>query len=101
MPKTKPAVEVPDDTAEPPSEAVELVEIDYKGAVFTVPKYADDWNTEDLETMYRKDNAFDLIRACIGPDQYAKFQAKFPKFRDFKEFRDLLGTTINRECVGL
>ena len=96
MPKAKPDA---DTTA--PAETVAMVDVDYKGAVFAVPKDADDWNTEDIEVLRRRDNVFDVVRACIGPDQYTRFQQQFPKWRDFKEFRDLLFSTINDEVVGL
>ena len=68
----------------------------------------DDWDTDNIEILYLSEtrtaetrpSPFEVVRACIGPDQYRRFNSMFPKRKHFNEFQKLLFDTIKEQCTG-
>ncbi|MGW6699642.1 hypothetical protein [Nocardia sp. NPDC055049] len=81
------------------AEGVETMPIEFGGLSFTVPVDPDDWPTRVHQALGRNLH-IDAIELLLGPVQWAKFNAKFPRKRDFVEFAEILGEQLGFGSAG-
>lgn len=85
---------------------LELVEITFRGQVFTVPKDMDEWETEACLAWSRSVASslladwVNTVKDLLGAEQWNRLQALGTKRRDITEFLTTLIDTVNRECVS-
>lgn len=97
------AIEEPVDE---PAPELELVEIAFRGQVFTVPKDMDDWETETCLAWSRSVKSSQLadwvqtVKHLLGPEQWDRLQALGSKRRDTTEFLTAMIDTVNKDCVS-
>jgi hypothetical protein len=94
------AKEVGEDLAgRPTPEPPELVEIPFRGEVFTVPKHRRKWSTKGTVAIAEKQ--FNVaVKYLLGPAQWEKLSLVTGDVNEtFDEFFILFGQTIKRECV--
>jgi hypothetical protein len=109
MPKTKPDSKPVDDDSDdddappPPPESIEMVEFDFYGETFVVPKDRDEWDTEAFiaisEVRVPLDN-LKVMRLIIGDAQYAKLRQIGKSRRVSREFSELLGEVTSEQCIN-
>lgn len=96
VPKSKP------DTDAAPAGSSELVEIEYKGIKFIVPRDRGDWSTKGL--AYLAEEKYNLfvknILDTTLPGQWEVLVRLCPRRRDFAEFFTLFGQTTRTECIN-
>lgn len=92
----------PDDLPPPP----ELVEIPFKGHVFTVPKDRDIWSLDSELALYEA-RATNLskywvqwVELGLGPSQWLKLLDVMDNRGDLVAFTKVFMETVFSECVG-
>ena len=80
---------------------IEMVEFEFKGTTFTIPKSRDDWSTagfaflsEDKFNLFVKEN-LELAR----PGQWRALCALCPRRRDYIPFWQLVAQVMKEECT--
>lgn len=85
---------------------LELVEVEFRGQTFTLPKDMDDWETEACLAWSRSvassqlTDWVDTVKALLGAEQWDRLQALGTKRRDMTGFLTVMIDTVNRDCVS-
>lgn len=95
MPKTKTQTE-PD---EAPPAPMQMVEIEYSGQTFVIPKDRDDWDAEAFLAMGNGDHIA-ALQMILGRDQWVKLRQIGTSRRVVKEFSAVFGEVADKECVN-
>lgn len=97
MPKTK----TPPETDDTTDDAVEMVEIPFRGATFVIPKDRGEWSTEGLahlaEERYNLFVKYTLELAL--PGQWDVLVRVCPRRRDYQEFFVVFGQAT-QNCIN-
>lgn len=79
-----------------------LVEIDFGGSTFVIPRDRDDWSTEG--NAYLAEGKYNLFAKytleIARPGQWKTLTRLCPTPKDMGPFFMVLGETIKNECVG-
>ncbi|GAB4582624.1 hypothetical protein [Nocardia sp. IFM 10818] len=81
------------------AEGIETVVLEYRGVEFEVPATMDDWPTRAVQAAAHNLH-IDAIEHVLGPKQWAIFNARFPRQRDFAEFAEMLGEEMGFGTAG-
>ncbi|WP_067573697.1 hypothetical protein [Nocardia acidivorans] len=81
------------------AEGIETVPITYGGMTFDIPADVDDWPTLAVQA-FSKQRHIDAFEQILGPVQWAKFLAKFPRKRQFDEFAELIADELGFGTAG-
>lgn len=98
MPKPKTDT-VEDVDAEVQDDAVEMVEFDFRGVTFRIPRDRDEWDTEAFIAISHGD-PYVSLQLIIGPEQWTKLRRIGTSRRITKEFSELFGEVAARECIN-
>lgn len=98
MPKT-PKTEPEKGSGDVPPAPIELVEIPFRGATFTIPKDRDDWDAEAFLAIAHGQHIASL-QMILGPDQWLKLRQIGTSRRITKEFSAIFGEVAERECIN-
>jgi hypothetical protein len=101
--KPKPKPEITADVEES-GEGDDLVKIEFRGHVFTVPKNRDDWPTRAILEFGRARTIDDQVKGVeiiLGPEQWDLLVDQIAaKAGHFDEFIVVFGNTVQAECLG-
>jgi len=79
-----------------------LVEIDFQGATFVIPRDRDDWSTEG--NAWLGEGKFNLfvkyLLEIARPGQWKTLTRLCPTPKQFNQFFVVLGKAIQEECIG-
>lgn len=67
------------------AEAIDTIELEFRGGKFTVPAHPDDFPVLASQAFSKNMN-IDGIEHLLGPRQWALFLSKNPRKKDFDEF---------------
>ncbi|WP_378735407.1 hypothetical protein [Nocardia brasiliensis] len=81
------------------AEGDETITVEFRGLEFTVPADPDDWPIRVHQALGRNMH-IDAIELLLGPVQWTKLTAKYPKKRDFVEFAEILGEVLGFGSAG-
>lgn len=98
MPKPKTDT-VEDVDVEVQDDAVEMVEFDFRGTTFSIPKDRDEWDTEAFIAISRGEPYISL-QLILGAEQWAKLRRIGSSRKVTKEFSELFGEVAARECIN-
>jgi len=62
-------------------------EFEYKGQKYTVESDSQNWSVETM-LAYEDGKAVSVVRAILGPEQWAQFMATKPNNKDFNNFTE-------------
>lgn len=69
------------------AEGDDTIDIEFRGATYTVAADQDDWTLEAMEA-FEQNQMFAGVRALLGPRQWERFKARHNNRRAFREFLD-------------
>lgn len=99
-PKSTPAGDEQEPLADAqPESPMEMVEFDFRGESFVIPKDRDDWDTEAFLAIARGD-IYVALQLILGPDQWLKLRRIGTSRRVAKEFSSTFSDVAARECVN-
>ncbi|WP_051407148.1 hypothetical protein [Nocardia sp. CNY236] len=81
------------------AEGIETVLCEFGGMTFEVPADPDDWPTV-VHQAFARNAHIDAIEHLLGPQQWARFNHRFPKKRQFVEFSNLLAELLGFGTAG-
>lgn len=100
MPKPKTDQDDTTEAVKPPAPAkTEMVEIEFRGEKFYVPKDRDDWDTEAFIAIANGD-PYVSLQIVLGPEQWLKLRRIGTERRVAKEFSKLFGEIAAKECIN-
>lgn len=103
MSKPKPALEAVEDAdAEPETndgDAVEMVDVPFRGHNFKIPRDMDEWDTEACLAMSQQEYVL-AAKLILGGGQWALLQSLGSKRKDVREFLIIFGDVVGRECTA-
>ena len=82
----------------------DLVEIEFSGHTFVVPRDGDEWSTESTLQRYRASSMqtpfewMKFVELALGPEQWRVVTKAFTKTGDFNKFIELFSDTVAKEC---
>jgi hypothetical protein len=71
----------------------ETITVRYQGLEFTVPAEQEDWPTEAVEA-FQEGRHIQGTKILLGPAQWAVFNSRFPKLRQFGELTDVIARAL-------
>lgn len=100
VPKTPPpedaAAAVDTDVDEAP---IEVVNIEFRGQTFTIPRDMDEWDIEACLAMGRHNYA-EAAKLLLGTGQWTLLKALGSSRKNINEFLVVFGGVVKRECNG-
>lgn len=88
-----------DKPAPPPAPDTEMVEFEFHGVKFHIPKDRDDWDTEAFIAISHGD-PYASLQIMLGPEQWLKLRRIGTSRRIAKEFSKLFGEVAAAECIN-
>jgi hypothetical protein len=98
VPKTPP----PEDAAAADTSTkrrIEVVNIEFRGQTFTIPRDMDEWDIEACLAM-GKSNYAEAAKLLLGTGQWTLLKALGSNRKNINEFLVVFGGVVKRECNG-
>lgn len=77
----------------------ELVEFEFRGVTFRIPKDRDEWPTTSIIALSKGQFA-EGVQEALGPAQWKALSAILPKYGDFMRLFIPVFAEAQKDCVG-